>query len=244
MGPWGRRGGGREGRRGQSTPLYPPRPSPGREAERSKADVEANPRELTSQQKRRIEENKEEARRRKRKKLGAHDPFAENLEQPDEGTDIWDTGQTAECSSSSIRPLSQAANHLISSSKLKEVKAGADNVWRQHLEASTRVSQLVDTRPVILDTAAINPALKRFAVHPSHNTYSNRSIVFCWRCGYWGAMKTMKLQEQCPLKPMHSKGAHTLSRMRRGLHPEAKVKLWPDGHDARIPSQPVPVDWS
>ena len=84
----------------------------------------------------------------------------------------------------------------------------------------------------------------RFKVHPSHLTMAIRSIVFCKACGYWGAKKSQKLQKQCPGKPQHSDGAHKLRRMLNGLHPESSVREWPDGHDARVPSQSVSVEWS
>ena len=71
-----------------------------------------------------------------------------------------------------------------------------------------------------------------------------RSIVFCRACGYWGAKKSQTLQLQCPGKPQHHDAAHKLKRMIKGLHPEPSISKWPDGHDARIPSMPVLVDWS
>ena len=42
----------------------------------------------------------------------------------------------------------------------------------------------------------------------------------------------------------HADGAQKLRRMLKGLHPDVKVGIWPDGHDARVPSHPVSVDWS
>ena len=84
----------------------------------------------------------------------------------------------------------------------------------------------------------------RFKLHPSHSKMAVRSIVHCKLCGYWAAKKSQKLREQCPKKPPHADGAHKLKRMRKGLHPDVKVSIWPDGHDARMLSHPVSVDWS
>ena len=89
---------------------------------------------------------------------------------------------------------------------------------------------------------SINEA--RFKVHSSHSTMAVRSIAHCKLCGYWASKKSQKLQEQCLRKPPHADGAHKLTRMLMGLHPDVKVSAWPDGHDARVPSQPVPIDWS
>ena len=30
----------------------------------------------------------------------------------------------------------------------------------------------------------------------------------------------------------------------KGLHPEAKLRIWPEGHDARVPSIPVFLNWN
>jgi len=142
------------------------------------------------------------------------------------------------------RPPTKPEKHAAASVKLKLGKAKADQSWQKHLSSSVRVAQLLGTAPKIMDEKVDEVGTPRFIVHPSHSTMAIRSIVHCKVCGYWASKKSQKLQEQCPKKPPHSDGAHKLKRMLQGLHPDARISTWPDGHDARIPSQPVPVDWS
>ena len=142
------------------------------------------------------------------------------------------------------RPASRSAKHVISAAKLKQAKNNANETWKKHLGSSERLSQLMGTLPSMIDGSPSGVPQQRFKVHQSHATVALRSIVHCKLCGYWASKKSQKLQGECPRKPPHADGAHKLRRMLSGLHPDAKVKVWPDGHDARIPTQPIPIDWS
>ena len=142
------------------------------------------------------------------------------------------------------RPASSSTKHAFSSAKLEQAKEHANETWKRHLGSSERLSQLMGTLPSMTDGSPSGAPQQRFKVHQSHATMALRSIVHCKLCGYWASKKSQKLQEECPRKPPHADGAHKLRRMLSGLHPDAKVKIWPDGHDARIPTQPIPVDWS
>jgi hypothetical protein len=184
------------------------------------------------------------------------DPFGEFLGEAfdEEPSDLIDPTPTPECtqgsSSSSgsleprVRPASQSTKHAISSAKLQQAKSSANEIWRKHLGSSERLSQLMGTLPSMIEGSPTAVPQQRFKVHSSHATVALRSIVHCKLCGYWASKKSQKLQVECQRKPPHADGAHKLKRMLRGLHPEVKVKIWPDGHDARIPTQPIPVDWS
>lgn len=143
-----------------------------------------------------------------------------------------------------VPPLAKADKHVIASAKLKQVKNKANSVWREHLNSSARVSQLIGTVPEILDDSNRDNGPPRFKAHSTHRTMAIRSIVCCKLCGYWAAKKSQKLQQHCLRKPPHADGAYKSTRMLQGLHPEAKVNEWPDGHDARIPSLPILVDWN
>ena len=224
---------------------------------------------LTAQQQRRIEINRHEAeQRRVRKRLAGkttlevqssgtpHDPFGEFVDatledvplDPNEPPHISVGMQGASSSSDSPkpdeRPASRSTKHAISSAKLNQAKNQANETWAKHLGSSERVSQLMGTLPSMTDGSPSEVPKQRFKVHQSHVTVALRSIVHCKLCGYWASKKSQKLQDECQRMPPHSDGAHKLRRMLGGLHPEVKVKIWPDGHDARIPSQPIPVDWS
>ena len=229
---------------------------------------------LTEQQSLRIELNKKEAEQRKRRRItgkstcsetgeppakaARHDPFGEfqdfggvdDFDAPDESVGhtppaCEDANSSSGSSKDAAPPLlNKPAKHAIASAKLKQAKTKANEAWRQHLCSSSRVAQLMGSAPVILEDVGGDIGPARFKVHQSHLTMAIRSIVYCKACGYWGAKKSQKLQEQCPGKPQHSDGAHKLRRMTSGLHPESSIREWPDGHDARVPSQSVPVDWS
>ena len=128
--------------------------------------------------------------------------------------------------------------------RLQQAKSSANEIWRKNSGSSERLSQLMGTLPSMSEGSSTAVPQQRFKVHSSHATVALRSIVHCKLCGYWASKKSQKLQDVCQRMPPHSDGAHKLRRMLGGLHPEVKVKIWPDGHDARIPSQPIPVDWS
>ena len=190
-----------------------------------------------------------------------HDPFGEfqddhggdDFDQMEDGFSHTPASQEAASSSSGSSkdpippPLGKPAKHNLASAKLKQAKFKADETWRQHLSSSSRIAQLLGPAshtPVILEEEGEDIGPARFKVHPSHRTMAIRSIVYCKACGYWASKKSQKLQEPCPTKPLHSDGAHKLRRMLTGLHPDAKVKEWPDGHDARVPALSVAIDWS
>jgi len=228
---------------------------------------------LTAQQKRRIETNRHEAeQRRVRRRLTgktpgsttleaqssgiSHDPFGEFVEATleDEPLDPYEpppisvgmqgTSSSSDSPKPDERPATRSTKHAISSAKLNQAKINADETWAKHLGSSERVSQLRGTLPSMTGGSPSEVPRQRFKVHQSHVTVALRSIVHCKLCGYWASKKSQKLQDACQRKPPHADGAHKLRRMLGGLHPEVKVKLWPDGHDARIPSQSIPVDWS
>ena len=170
-----------------------------------------------------------------------YDPFAEfaDEEHIDEG---GGDSSKLDNNSSSTDYASYAKKHAIAKGKLKEVKKKADAKWQEHIHSSTRIREL-STTPTILEHALSQGELERFKVHASHRIMAIRSVVFCRLCGYWGTKKSQKLKARCNLKPSHSDGAHKLRRMMQGLHPDGKVTAWPDGHDARVPSVPVFLDW-
>ena len=224
---------------------------------------------LNEQQKRRIEEKKEEAIKKRKMRLAGSvvtkqfSPFDEFIDQgvvedglgDDHGNEEStgdDHGDEQESNNGSTsggnfeadaRPLSSKAKHVIASQKLKEVKDKASAKWQEHLSSSLRIKQLA-TMPVVLEESVQDAGPPRFKVHQSHSVLALRSIVFCKLCGYWAAKKSQKLQQPCNRKPAHSDGAQKLRRLMKGLHPDAKVEEWPDGHDARVPSAPVAIEWS
>jgi hypothetical protein len=228
---------------------------------------------LTAQQRERIEHNKieAEARRKKREsekeateaaakppeRASVYDPFGEFAEQDFLEADDSEShreqlqasheedGKNSEHGTCPTpRPPAKPAKYAAASEKLKLVRTKAEQSWQKHLSSSLRVAQLLGTAPRVMEDKVEEVGTPRFKVHPSHSTMAVRSIVHCKVCGYWASKKSQKLQEQCPKKPPHSDGAHKLKRLLQGLHPDARISTWPDGHDARIPSQPVPVDWS
>ena len=224
---------------------------------------------ITAEQRARSEHNKKEAQMKlKRRTTGKtraveeeeplakgarYDPFGEfhdddNCGNPEIHEDCFSRSEES-CSvngiSGSATPaIKKAAKHALASEKLLHTKLKANETWREHLNSSTRLSQLLGSEPSQLADGEGDQREARFKVHSSHRTMALRSIVFCKACGYWGAKKSQKLQLQCKGKPQHHDAAHKLKRMSNGLHPEPSVKSWPDGHDARVPSHPVSVDWS
>jgi len=219
--------------------------------------------------KRRIEENrlaallnksrKEELQQPRSDKQVHFDPFAEFVEttgdqeeQPvepdhfddfaDDDTELDDQHNGSESGNTQGQIISTSAKHAISSAKLAKVKEQADQTWQSHIATSVRVSQMAGTVPTIIeDTAEVQP--QRFPIHNTHSPIAIRSIVACKQCGYWASKKSQRLQEICLGRPKHSDGAQKLRRMMKGLHPDAKVTSWPDGHDARIPTPPIAVAW-
>ena len=177
-----------------------------------------------------------------------HDPFAESIDD-DPLDDFDDQGNNGGSGSSkddakSLNHSSYAKKHAIAKEKLKEVKKKADAEWQEHIKRSTRIRQL-STFPEILNEASPSQeGPERFEVHESHRPMAIRSVVFCKQCGYWATKKSQKLRLPCSLKPLHSDGAHKLRRMMKGLHPDAKLSKWPEGHDARVPSTPVFLNWN
>ena len=167
----------------------------------------------------------------------------DNLEQPSTSHEEAGEERSGSEDPKPTKPK-KPAKHDAASLKLKLVKAKAKLAWQDHLSSSVRVAQLMGTAPRMVDREVAGGGPARFKVHPSHVTMAIRSIVHCKACGYWASKKSQKLQEPCPRKPPHSDGAHKLKRMLKGLHPDAKVRAWPDGHDARVPSQPIAIDWS
>ena len=113
----------------------------------------------------------------------------------------------------------------------------------QHIATSQRISQHAGTAPTIRDDK-VPEQPQRFPMHDTHSPVAIRSIVYCKQCGDWASNKTQRLQEECLGRPKHADGAHKLRRTSKGFHPDAKVLMWPDGHDARIPTPPVQVDWN
>ena len=212
---------------------------------------------ITEQQKARMKSNREEAQRRrelnKRKnetveivtKTAKHDPFAESLDE--DCLDEQPEDDSKDLHANDVKPLnlpSYAKKHEIAREKLKEVKKKADAKWQEHIRSSTRIMQL-STLPSIRDGgSSSSEGPERFEVHASHKVMAVRSVVFCTQCGYWATKKSQKLKMPCNLKPLHSDGAHKLRRMLKGLHPEAKLHTWPEGHDARVPSVPVLLNWN
>ena len=228
---------------------------------------------LTAQQRERIEHNKKEAEARKKKRdseketveeeakpserASLKDPFGEFADQDfleaDDSESHFEqspasreeTGKSSDHNTCPApRPPAKPAKYAAASEKLKLVRTKADQSWQKHLSSSVRVAQLLGTAPKVMEENVEEVGTPRFKVHPTHSTMAVRSIVHCKVCGYWASKKSQKLQEQCPKKPPHSDGAHKLKRMLQGLHPDARISTWPDGHDARVPSQPVSVDWS
>jgi hypothetical protein len=209
-------------------------------------------------QKRLLDESrleKEHRRKRPRTSEASDDPFGEFYEDIPDGEpepidahplptlEAIDNGASSS-NEPAIRIVPRAKKYAISSAKLQQVKDNADDTWRRHLSNSTRISQLTGTTPSLGEANSGNTDKPRFQIHASHKTMALRSIVHCKLCGYWASKKSQKLQLQCPGKPPHADGMHKLRRLLAGLHPDARVKEWPDGHDARIPSCPVEVDWS
>ena len=141
-------------------------------------------------------------------------------------------------------PPPPAKKHAAASAKLKLIKRQADQTWQRHLNSSVRIAQLLGTAPIAIDKEAGEVGTARFKVHPSHVLMAVRSIVFCKACGYWASKKSQNLQKLCPKKPPHSDGAFKLTQMLNGLHPDPKIRVWTDGHDARVPSQPIFLDWN
>ena len=220
---------------------------------------------LTAQQKRRIDENRRDAeQRRSRRRLTSKttvpfDPFGEILDGDfiDDTSDRRNTLDIVEHpyppeepsgnssnTQPACKPTSKLAKHWISSARLQQVKSNANETWQRHLGNSARVLQLTGNMPNILECYSEEAPPPRFKIHPSHLTMAVRSIVHCKMCGYWAAKKSQNLRVACPGKPPHADGTHKLRRMLAGLHPDVKVKMWPDGHDARVPSRPISVDWS
>ena len=224
---------------------------------------DCSPETCGTQQKRQIEDTQPDEEQCKKMKAAKdvkeapkHDPFAEFVEHDhfdnsfdqNTATDQEPPGRSESSSSNGVedatKPLSYARKHTIAKEKLKGVKKNADAKWQEHIRNSTRIRQL-STLPNILDEGSSSPGgPERFEVHGSHRLMAIRSVVFCKQCGYWATKKSQKLKRPCNNKPSHSDGAHKLRRMMKGLHPDAKLRKWPEGHDARVPSAPVFLDWN
>jgi hypothetical protein len=204
---------------------------------------------LTEQQKKRIAEHREAAISKKSRIR--YDPLAEHLD--DQPVDDWEYEGGARSHAAQVgdenpdetapsgRPPNLREKHSIASAKLKEVKKAASAKWQEHIQTSTRVKQHLMEPDILDDPDSGGPM--RFTVHESHRLMALRSVVFCKACGYWAAKKSQKLRSQCIGKPAHADGAQKLRRLLKGLHPDSKLKQWPDGHDARVASQPVAIDW-
>ena len=122
---------------------------------------------------------------------------------------------------------------------MREVRKRADVKWREHIRSSVHLRHLL-TEPEVLDES-VGP--ERFKIHSTHRVMAIRSVVFCKACGHWAVKKTQKLQRPCNLKPQNEDVAQKLRRMTKGLHPDSRVVKWPEGHDARVPTKPVFIDW-
>ena len=128
---------------------------------------------------------------------------------------------------------------LFSTAKLKAAKLETSALWQEHLNRQ-HLGQ--GSTPTLVDQPPATGAFAR--IHSSHHRVGLRHIVFCKRCGYWMAKSALSLSRPCPGKPPHRGGEGKLSRMLRGLHPEPKVTVWPDGSDTRVASPLTDLDGS
>ena len=69
--------------------------------------------------------------------------------------------------------------------------------------------------------------------HPSHHLGWLRSIVFCYKCGFYGQDRVDKLTGACRLKPVTNGQIYRRNRLIRGLHPTKPQ--WPEGQDGQCP---------
>ena len=122
------------------------------------------------------------------------------------------------------------------SSKIKAAKDLAANQWAIHLATSSRLTTA--RRPLIVESETAN----RSDIHESHQKMAIMNISFCRKCGYWAQRKSQALRAQCKGEPPHQGGSGTLKRMLKGLHPDTKLKLWPDGTPTSVPVPVVLLD--
>ena len=73
-------------------------------------------------------------------------------------------------------------------------------------------------------------------IHPSHQLYSVRNILFCDHCGYWSEKRYRCLSTECNGSVLP--GQRTIIRhLRKGRHPDRR--FWPDGESGTFPVQRV-----
>ena len=127
--------------------------------------------------------------------------------------------------SKSKRRKTNENNYKDATIKLNTVKAAASKEWAHHIATSSR--QSTARAPCLLEAEST----QYMNVHSSHHKMAIMSIVFCKKCGYWA-------QKKGP----HNDAAGKLSRMMKGLHPDRKVKKWPDGLSSTMIFPPIALD--
>jgi hypothetical protein len=127
---------------------------------------------------------------------------------------------------------------LDDTAKLKEVKRKTAFDWRRHLQQQQQMRS--DAQPVVAAQPSEGGAYSK--IHASHRRVSIKQIVFCKTCGCWMANKIQKLSQPCQGAPTTSGVKGALKRMLKGIHPDSKVKQWPDGTDSRQAAPLVNLD--
>ena len=103
-------------------------------------------------------------------KAAQQDPFGEFLDQSfedvyEEPADDFEQpplSQEVENESSGSRrnpkppPAARTAKHAAASAKLKLVKTQADQVWKEHLNSSMRVAQVLGRAPRLVDSELVD----------------------------------------------------------------------------------------
>ena len=73
--------------------------------------------------------------------------------------------------------------------------------------------------------------------HETHELYNYKGLVYCKRCGGYGATKLIRLATRCvPIDPnVRSHGSNNLENIRNGKLPRF-VKYWPDDRVVHLKS--------
>ena len=72
-------------------------------------------------------------------------------------------------------------------------------------------------------------------LHPSHHLAWNRGLIFCCKCGHYGAGKVVRLTQECQMKPPNQVQKGRLRRLLQGRVP-IKGFIWPKPPDAKCPA--------
>ena len=70
-----------------------------------------------------------------------------------------------------------------------------------------------------------NPTVGKVKIHQSHSLGWHRGLIWCWRCGHYGASVPIKLRGKCSTLTLS--GEQNLCRLRQGKPPQKSE--WPHG---------------